>query len=104
MKKRKPFSLYKRGEIWYVRMWDNKAGSYTPGKSTGETDRDVAAVRAAEMIKSGKATVFAHLKHLQDHGEDDYLKQALNYIKYLMEEKNVNISGVKIILEMYESE
>ena len=53
MKKRKPFSLYKRGEIWYVRMWDNKAGSYTPGKSTGETDRDVAAVRANEMIKSG---------------------------------------------------
>ncbi len=35
----------------------------------------------AEMIKSGKATVFAHLKHLQDHGEEGYLKQALDYIK-----------------------
>lgn len=53
MKKRKPFSLYKRGEFWYVRLWDTKAGTYTPGKSTGETDRDNAAVRANEMIKSG---------------------------------------------------
>lgn len=35
----------------------------------------------ANMIKSGKATVFAHLKHLQEHNELMYLKQALTYIK-----------------------
>ncbi|MFW6290584.1 MAG: ATP-binding protein [Mariniphaga sp.] len=35
----------------------------------------------AQMIKSGKATVFAHLKHLQEHNEMSYLNQALNYIK-----------------------
>ena len=35
----------------------------------------------AQMVKSGKATVFAHLKHLKDHGEEGYLGQALNYIK-----------------------
>lgn len=35
----------------------------------------------AQMIKSGKATVFAHLKHLQDHNEMEYLNQALSYIK-----------------------
>ncbi len=35
----------------------------------------------AQMIKSGKATVFAHLKHLQEHNEMEYLNQALNYIK-----------------------
>ncbi len=35
----------------------------------------------AQMIKSGKTTVFAHLKHLQHHNELAYLKQALNYIK-----------------------
>lgn len=35
----------------------------------------------AQMVKSGKATVFAHLKHLQDHNETEYLNQALNYIK-----------------------
>jgi ferredoxin len=35
----------------------------------------------AQMIKSGKATVFAHLKHLQEHGETGFLNQALTYIK-----------------------
>ena len=35
----------------------------------------------AQMIKSGKSTVFAHLKHLQDHGENEYLKEALDFIK-----------------------
>jgi len=35
----------------------------------------------AQMIKSGKATVFAHLKHLQEHGETGYLNEALTYIK-----------------------
>ncbi len=35
----------------------------------------------SQMIKSGKATVFAHLKHLQDHGETAYLNEALSYIK-----------------------
>jgi ferredoxin len=35
----------------------------------------------AQMIKSGKATVFAHLKHLQEHGENGFLNQALTYIK-----------------------
>ena len=35
----------------------------------------------AQMIKSGKSTVFAHLKHLQEHGETIYLQEALNYVK-----------------------
>lgn len=35
----------------------------------------------AQMIKSGTATVFAHLKHLQEHGENGFLNQALTYIK-----------------------
>ena len=34
-----------------------------------------------QMIKSGKATVFAHLKHLQEHGETGFLNEALTYIK-----------------------
>jgi hypothetical protein len=33
------------------------------------------------MIKSGKATVFAHLKHLQEHGETGFLNEALTWIK-----------------------
>src|SRR6056297_1786780 len=35
----------------------------------------------AEMIDKGKNTVLAHLNHLQDHGEDRYLKQALEYLQ-----------------------
>jgi NAD-dependent dihydropyrimidine dehydrogenase PreA subunit len=35
----------------------------------------------AQMIKSGKATVLAHLKHLHEHGETVYLKQATDYLK-----------------------
>ncbi len=53
-KKTKPFSLYKRGDTWYARLWDEDAGTYTGAKSTGESDRDRAAVRAAEMIKDGQ--------------------------------------------------
>ena len=35
----------------------------------------------AQMVKSGKNTVFAHLKHLQEHGETGYLKQATSWLK-----------------------
>lgn len=35
----------------------------------------------AQMVKSGKNTVFAHLKHLQDHNETGFLKQATNWLK-----------------------
>lgn len=33
------------------------------------------------MIPLGKNTVFAHLKHLQEHNETGYLKQAVEYIE-----------------------
>lgn len=35
----------------------------------------------SQMIRSGKNTVFAHLKHLQDHGETGYLKEATSWLK-----------------------
>jgi NAD-dependent dihydropyrimidine dehydrogenase PreA subunit len=35
----------------------------------------------SQMIKNGKNTVFAHLKHLQDHNETGFLNQALTYLK-----------------------
>ena len=35
----------------------------------------------SQMVKQGKATMFAHLKHLQDHNETGYLQQALGFIK-----------------------
>ncbi len=34
-----------------------------------------------EMVKKGKSTVEAHLKHLQDHGEFAFLNQAVSFLK-----------------------
>lgn len=33
------------------------------------------------MVKKGKNTILAHLKHLKDHNEDELLKQAVKFIK-----------------------
>ena len=52
----------------------------------------------AQMIKSGKATVFAHLKHLQEHGENGYLNQALTYIKAHRDEMPFAIKDVHELL------
>ena len=34
-----------------------------------------------EMVKKGKNTVIAHLKHLKDHGATDFLNEAIKFIK-----------------------
>jgi NAD-dependent dihydropyrimidine dehydrogenase PreA subunit len=52
----------------------------------------------SQMIKSGKATVFAHLKHLQDHNETCYLKEALQFIKANREAMPFEISEVHELL------
>jgi len=33
------------------------------------------------IVKQGKNTIFAHLKHLKEHGADDYYKQAVAFLK-----------------------
>ncbi|MEI7482826.1 MAG: 4Fe-4S dicluster domain-containing protein [Elusimicrobiota bacterium] len=43
-------------------------------------DYDERAVMA-NMIKKGTNTVKAHLKHLKDHGQNDFLKQAMDFLK-----------------------
>jgi ferredoxin len=43
-----------------------------------------------EMIKKGKNTVLAHLKHLKDHGADDFLNEAIKYIKDNNIDFNIN--------------
>lgn len=40
-----------------------------------------------EMVKKGKNTIIAHLNHLKDHGADEFLNQALDYLK----EHNIDI-------------
>ena len=39
------------------------------------------------IIKQGPNTIKAHLSHLKDHGQEDYLKQAIEVLK----DKNINI-------------
>ncbi len=52
----------------------------------------------SQMIKSGKATVFAHLKHLQEHGETGYLNEALGFIKANRDAMPFKISEVHELL------
>ena len=52
----------------------------------------------SQMIKSGKATVFAHLKHLQEHGETGFLNEALTYIKANRDDMPFQISEVHELL------
>lgn len=66
-----------------------------PGACIGECPRGAIAVeeRAAEpydedrvmagMVRHGPNTIAAHLKHLLDHGQKTFLKQALDYMKKL---------------------
>jgi len=63
-----------------------------------EADEYDEVVVISQMIKSGKATVFAHLKHLQEHGEIGYLNEALTYIKANRDDMPFKISEVHELL------
>lgn len=52
-----------------------------------------------EMVKHGKNTVAAHLKHLQDHGEFAFLEQAVGFLKQNKSEIDFNIDDVMNIEE-----
>jgi len=63
-----------------------------------EADEYDEVVVIAQMIKSGKATVFAHLKHLLEHGETGFLNEALTYIKANRDDMPFKISEVHELL------
>jgi ferredoxin len=44
------------------------------------------------MIPKGERTIIAHLKHLKDHGETDYLKQAVTFLR----SNNININFAEV--------
>lgn len=52
----------------------------------------------AQMVRSGKNTVFAHLKHLQEHGETGYLKDATTWLKANRESLPFTIAEVHELL------
>ncbi|NOR73969.1 MAG: 4Fe-4S ferredoxin [Draconibacterium sp.] len=71
-------------------------GAITIEKREAENYDEVIVI--SQMISSGKATVFAHLKHLQEHGENEFLQQALSYIKANRESMPFEISEVHELL------
>ncbi len=48
------------------------------------------------IIKKGKNTVVAHLKHLQDHGEFGFLKQATDYLESVRNELDFNLDELMV--------
>lgn len=47
------------------------------------------------MVKQGKNTVIAHLKHLQDHNENGFLTQGIDYL--LINNQNLGFSAQEVI-------
>ncbi|MFV0267918.1 MAG: ATP-binding protein [Draconibacterium sp.] len=71
-------------------------GAITIEKREADAYDEVATI--SQMIKAGKATVFAHLKHLQDHNETGYLNEALSFIRANREAMPFEISEVHELL------
>ncbi|HLO57142.1 MAG TPA: 4Fe-4S dicluster domain-containing protein [Bacteroidales bacterium] len=53
------------------------------------------------MVKKGKNTVVAHLKHLKDHNETEFLKQGVSYLK--QHENELTFSVPEVISEVHNS-
>ncbi|MBN2806222.1 MAG: 4Fe-4S binding protein [Prolixibacteraceae bacterium] len=54
-----------------------------------------------EMVKKGKNTVLAHLKHLNDHNETGFLQEGLHYLKANTDKLSFDVED--LIDELYES-
>ena len=46
------------------------------------------------MVEKGKNTIIAHLKHLKEHNETSFLKEAVAYLKNNSDKINFNVSEV----------
>ena len=54
-------------------------GAITLEEREAEPYDEIATIQ--RMIPKGENTIIAHLKHLKEHGEFEYLKQAVSYLK-----------------------
>ena len=54
-------------------------GAITLEEREAEPYDEIATIE--RMIPKGEKTIIAHLKHLKDHGETDYLKQGVSYLR-----------------------
>ncbi len=53
------------------------------------------------MVPKGKATVIAHMKHLKEHGETTFLKEAVAYLRN--NEQNIDFDIKSAIMEVHNS-
>lgn len=53
------------------------------------------------MVGKGKSTVIAHLKHLKEHGETNFLKEGVAYLKE--NENNIDFDIKSVIMEVHNS-
>lgn len=65
---KKPYNLYERNGIFYVRLWDREAGKYGPALSTKKSNKEEAKTAADSMVKKGK---------LKANADNPYFKDAL---------------------------
>lgn len=65
---KKPYNLYIRNGIFYVRLWDTDAGKYGPARSTKTGDEEKAIKEADKMFKKGS---------LKANTDNPYFKDAL---------------------------
>jgi len=58
---------------------DCPVGAITLEEREAEPYDEIATIK--QMIPNGEKTIIAHLKHLKEHGEVDYLKQGVGYLQ-----------------------
>jgi ferredoxin len=69
---------------------DCPVGAISLEEREAETYDEIATLQ--RMIPKGERTIIAHLKHLKDHGETDYLKQAVTFLRA----NNININFAEV--------
>jgi len=69
---------------------DCPVGAITLEEREAEPYDEIATIE--RMIPKGERTIIAHLKHLKDHGETDYLKQGVSYLRA----NNININFAEV--------
>lgn len=69
---------------------DCPVGAITLEEREAEPYDEIATIQ--RMISKGEKTILAHLKHLKEHGETEYLKQGVAYLK----SNGVNINFAEV--------
>jgi len=72
-------------------------GAITIEKREAEAYDEVKVMQV--MVEKGANTVIAHMKHLKDHNETDFLKQAVGFLK--QNEANIGLDVSAIIKEVH---